>query len=86
MKARASVYFDGELAVHEIRVIEHEDRLIVAMPSRRDAHGRFVDIVHPLSGSIRAELNEAVLSAYKKALKLHEKNEEDKKQEKHEKQ
>ena len=48
LKALVSVTIDGDLAVHDIKVIEGPERLFVAMPSRKDENGTFRDIAHPI--------------------------------------
>lgn len=60
LKALVSVTIDGDLAVHDIKVIEGPERLFVAMPSRKDENGTFRDIAHP----IRHTLEEAILDRY----------------------
>ncbi|MBE6930492.1 MAG: septation regulator SpoVG [Ruminococcaceae bacterium] len=65
LRALATVTLDGELAVHDVKVIQGEDRLFIAMPSRRMADGRFRDIVHPVSKDARERLEEAVLRVYR---------------------
>ena len=64
LRALVSVTIDGELAVHDIKVIEGPERLFVAMPSRRDDSGAFRDIAHPITPQARKQLEDAVLSAY----------------------
>ena len=49
LKALVSVTIDGDLAVHDIKVIEGPERLFVAMPSRKDENGTFRDIAHPIT-------------------------------------
>ena len=49
LRAVVSVTVDGELAIHDIKVIEGPERLFVAMPSRKEANGVFRDIAHPIS-------------------------------------
>ncbi len=70
MKAIASVTFDDQLAVHDIKVIYARDKYFIVMPSRKNADGSFRDIVHPINGAFRAELETAVLRAYDAALAL----------------
>ena len=65
MKAVCSVTFDGELAVHDIKVIENEGKTFIAMPSRRSNEGFFSDIVHPITQSMRTYLESEVLTAYR---------------------
>ncbi len=67
LKGIISVTFDDCFAVHDIKVVQGDDRLFVAMPSRRDDSGVFRDIVHPISTEARAKIEEEVLSAYRKA-------------------
>jgi len=64
MKAIASVTFDDEFVVHDIRIIEGKNGLFIAMPSRRTASGKFKDIVHPINSEARAKIQEAVLNHY----------------------
>ncbi|MCD7804858.1 MAG: septation regulator SpoVG [Oscillospiraceae bacterium] len=64
LKGIVSVTFDNAFAVHDIKVIEGEDRLFVAMPSRRDDTGVFRDIVHPISTEARQEMESEILEAY----------------------
>lgn len=64
LKALVSVTIDGDLAVHDIKVIEGPERLFVAMPSRKDDNGVFRDIAHPITPEARALLEEKILNAY----------------------
>lgn len=68
MKAIASVTFDGQLAVHDIKVIYAKEKYFIVMPSRKNPDGTFRDIVHPINSDFRAELESAVISAYNAAL------------------
>lgn len=68
MKAIASVTFDSQLAVHDIKVIYAKEKYFIVMPSRKNPDGTFRDIVHPINSDFRAELEAAVLSAYNAAL------------------
>lgn len=68
LKGIVSVTFDNCFAVHDIKVVQGDDRLFVAMPSRRDDSGAFRDIVHPISQQTRSEMESEILSAYYKAL------------------
>lgn len=67
LKAVASVTFDGEFAVHDIKVISTEDRLFIVMPSRKNGDGSYRDIAHPIHSPFRAKLEDAVLDAYNTA-------------------
>ncbi len=64
MKAIASVTFDDQLAVHDIKVIYARERYFIVMPSRKNADETYRDIVHPINAAFREELEEAVLREY----------------------
>lgn len=68
MKAIISVTFDEAFVVHDIKVVEGEKGLFVAMPSKRMPDGEYKDIAHPISSSMREIIQTAVLAAYEKAL------------------
>ena len=65
MKAIVSVTFDGQLAVHDIKVINARDKFFIVMPSRKNPDETYRDIVHPINAQFRGMLEEAVISAYK---------------------
>ena len=67
MKAIVSVTFDDEIVIHDIKVIDNEGRLFVAMPSRRTSEGKYLDIAHPINGTVREYLETEVLNAYRQA-------------------
>lgn len=67
MKGIASVLIDDSFAVHDIRIIEGDNGLFIAMPSRKTATGGYRDIAHPINPEIRAMFEEAILEAYKNA-------------------
>ena len=64
MKAIVSVTFDGQLAVHDIKVINARDKFFIVMPSRKNPDDTYRDIVHPINSAFRAELEDAVIDAY----------------------
>lgn len=64
LRALVSVTVDGDLAVHDIKVIEGAERLFVAMPSRKDDNGVFRDIAHPITPEARQYLEGKILKAY----------------------
>ena len=68
MKAVVSVTFDGQLAVHDIKVINARDRFFIVMPSRKNPDETYRDIVHPINAQFRAALEESVIAAYEQAL------------------
>lgn len=67
MKGIASVLLDDSFAVHDIRVIEGDNGLFIAMPSRKTATGGYRDIAHPINPEVRAMFEEAIIDAYNKA-------------------
>lgn len=68
MKAIVSVTIDDEFVVHDIKVIEGEKGLFIAMPSKKAADGEYRDIAHPINSSTRDSIQSIVLDAYEKAL------------------
>lgn len=68
MKAIVSVTFDGQLAVHDIKVINARDKFFIVMPSRKNPDETYRDIVHPINSQFRAALEKAVIDAYDAAL------------------
>lgn len=67
MKAIASITFDDAFVVREIRVIEGQNGLFVAMPSRKTPSGEFRDIAHPINADARQLIQNAILAEYEKA-------------------
>jgi len=68
MKAVVSVIFDDEFVVHDIKVIEGQNGLFIAMPSRKMGEGDFRDIAHPLTSETRNRIKTAIFDAYEKVL------------------
>lgn len=68
MKAVVSVTFDDAFVVHDIKVIEGQDKLFIAMPSRKTNDGEFKDIAHPIHAEMRESLQKAVLAKYEEVL------------------
>lgn len=66
MKAIVSVTFDNEFVVHDIKVIEGQNGLFIAMPSRKTPDGEFKDIAHPINTQTREKLQDSILSEYAK--------------------
>ena len=66
MKAVVSVTLDNEFVIHDIKVIEGDKGMFIAMPSRRSADGEFRDIAHPINTATRDHLQAVVLEAYEK--------------------
>ncbi len=71
LRALVSVTFDDVFAVHDIKVIEGDDHLFLAMPARRSADGRYHDIVHPIGHTLRTELERRVLAEYARLTAQH---------------
>lgn len=72
LRAVVSITLDHMLAVHDIKVVQGDERLFIAMPSRKDENGVFRDIVHPILPEGRKMIEESVLDAYQKHLALAE--------------
>ncbi len=64
MRAVASITFDDEFVVHDVRVIEGQNGLFVAMPSRKTPAGEFRDVAHPITSEAREMIEKAVLNEY----------------------
>ena len=64
MKAVASVTFDNEFVIHDIKVIESQNGLFIAMPSRKTPNGEFKDIAHPINAETREKIQKAIIEAY----------------------
>lgn len=68
MRAIVSVVFDEEFVVHDIKVIEGQNGLFIAMPSRKMGEGEYRDIAHPLTSETRNRIKDAIFEAYEKSL------------------
>lgn len=68
MKAIVSITLDEEFVVHDIKVIEGDKGLFIAMPSKRTADGEYKDIAHPINSSARDAIQKVILESYEKAL------------------
>jgi stage V sporulation protein G len=69
MKAVVSMTIDNELVVHDIKVIEGEKGLFIAMPSRRTSDGEYRDIAHPINSETRTRIQDMILAKYEEVLK-----------------
>jgi len=65
MKAVVSVTFDEEFVVHDIKIIDGDKGLFIAMPSRKASDGEYRDIAHPIKSSMREMLQTRILDQYK---------------------
>ena len=68
MKAVVSVTFDNEFVVHDIKIIESQGGLFIAMPSRKTPTGEFRDIAHPINADSRNKVQSAILVKYQTLL------------------
>lgn len=67
LKAMVSIVLDNEIAIHEIKIIQGQDKLFVAMPSKKDeATGTFKDIVHPMSTVARDKMEALIIDEYER--------------------
>lgn len=72
MKAIVSVTFNDEFVVHDIKVIEGDKGLFIAMPSRKTSDGEFRDIAHPINSSTRDKIQSIILNKYQEEAKTEE--------------
>ena len=68
MKAVVSVTFDDAFVVHDIKIIEGQDKLFTAMPSRKTPEGEYKDIAHPINSEMRTQLEQVILAKYEEEL------------------
>lgn len=68
MKAIVSITLDNEFVIHDIKVIEGEKGLFIAMPSRRSADGEYRDIAHPINSGTREMIQNTILEKYEMTL------------------
>ena len=68
LKAVVSITMDEEFVVHDIKVIEGEKGLFIAMPSKKATDGEYRDIAHPINSSTRESIQNIILEAFEKAM------------------
>ena len=68
LKAVVSITIDDEFVVHDIKVIEGEKGLFIAMPSRKSADGEYRDTAHPINSATRESLQKMILESYEVAM------------------
>ncbi len=68
MKAVVSITIDEEFVVHDIKIIEGEKGLFIAMPSRKAADGEYRDIAHPINSETRDRIQKLILEKYQETL------------------
>ena len=76
MKGFASVVVDNAIAIHDIRIIEGDNGLFIAMPSRKTPTGEYKDTVHPINQEVRTMFEKEILDAYDKADEVQAEDEE----------
>ena len=69
MRAVVSITIDNEFVIHDIKVIEGDNGVFIAMPSRRSADGIYRDIAHPIKSETRDQLQRMVLEKYEQAVR-----------------
>ncbi len=68
MRAIVSITIDDEFVIHDIKVIEGDKGLFIAMPSKKASDGQYRDIAHPINSATREKIQEIILDRYQKAL------------------
>ena len=68
LKAVVSITIDDEFVIHDIKVIEGEKGLFIAMPSKKATDGEYRDIAHPINSGTRESIQKIILDSYEKAL------------------
>ena len=72
MKAVVSITIDDEFVVHDIKIIEGEKGMFIAMPSRKAADGEYRDIAHPINSETRERIQRLILEKYEETLAAEE--------------
>ena len=72
MKAVVSITIDEEFVVHDIKIIEGENGLFIAMPSRKAADGEYRDIAHPINSDTRDRIQKLILEKYQETMAVEE--------------
>ena len=72
LKAVVSITLGGEFVVHDIKVIEGEKGLFIAMPSKKSADGEYRDIAHPINSGTREHMQTLILTKYEETIELEE--------------
>lgn len=68
MRAIVSITLDDEFVIHDIKVIEGDKGLFIAMPSKKATDGEYRDIAHPINSSTRERIQDTILNSYRKVL------------------
>ena len=69
MKAIVSITIDEVFVVHDIKVIEGDKGLFIAMPSRKTAEGEYKDVAHPINSDTRVRIQQIILDSYEMAMR-----------------
>ena len=72
MRAIVSITLDDEFVIHDIKVIEGDKGLFIAMPSKKATDGEYRDIAHPINSGTRDSIQKIILESYEKALSMPE--------------
>ena len=72
LRAIVSITIEDTLAIHDIKIVQGDERLFVAMPSRKDENGVYRDIVHPISPAARQLVEDQILDAYSRYMAIRE--------------
>ncbi len=72
LKAVVSITIDGEFVVHDIKVIEGEKGMFIAMPSKKSLDGEYRDVAHPINSGTREKIQTSILEKYEQSLEEEE--------------
>ncbi len=72
LRGIANVVLDDSFAVHDIRIIEGDNGLFIAMPSRKTSTGGYKDVAHPITPEVRKQFENAIFDEYNKVLEENE--------------
>ena len=78
LRAVVSITLNNAVAVHDIKIVQGDDRLFVSMPSRKEENGEFRDIIHPINFEVRKQIEDKIISSYHQHLAEAETNPENK--------
>ena len=76
MKGSANIVIDNAVAIRDIRILEGENGMFIARPSRKTPTGKYVDQEHPINKEVRKQFEDAIFAAYEKSLEEGENAEE----------
>lgn len=70
LKCVMSVTFDNQLAVHDVKIINAQNRFFVVMPSRKNLNGEYKDTVHPINSDFRQKMEKTLIDEYENHIKM----------------